>query len=299
MVAARTAICEGTRELAGAHAVILWEPAPDGGALQASAAAGIDAAGMRIELGHRCAADLAFTEGGPVFIGDLRADPRVPAGWAAVTGGASGHWSPVRSDGRVAGVLGVLWQERRAGLPPRLTELLDLVAGEVAVTVHRTALLAQLNATARTDPLTGLANRRVWDEDLARELARARRHGGQLCLVMLDLDRFKAYNDRHGHPAGDHLLKSTAAAWRDTLRPTDTLARYGGEEFALLLPHTSAEDAEIAVGRLLRLVPLGQTASAGIAAWDGDEAAEALVARADAALYAAKGAGRARATLAR
>jgi diguanylate cyclase (GGDEF)-like protein len=298
MDAARSAICEGTREVAAAHAVVLWELASGGRALEVSAAAGIEAGAMRIELGRGCVAGMAFASGIALFSGDLRADPRVPGEWIDAVGGASAYFAPVLQDGRAAGVLGVMWREPRTELPARLTELLDLLAGEAAVTVHRTALMAQLNATARTDPLTGLPNRRVWDEDLARELSRARRHGGRLCLVMLDLDHFKAYNDRHGHQAGDQLLKSTAAAWRDTLRPTDTLARYGGEEFALLLPHTEHADAARAVTRLLALVPLGQSASAGIAAWDTTETGDALVARADAALYAAKAAGRSRAVFA-
>ena len=87
-------------------------------------------------------------------------------------------------------------------------------------------------------------------------------------------------------------------AWRPELRATDTLARYGGEEFAVLLPHSDAEGAQIVVERLLAVVPFDQTASAGIAVWDGSESADELLARADAALYEAKHAGRARALFA-
>ena len=119
--------------------------------------------------------------------------------------------------------------------------------------------------------MTGLPNRRVWDEDLARELARARRHGGALCLAMLDLDKFKAYNDPHGHQAGDELLAAAATAWRPELRSTDTIARFGGEEFAVLLPHSDEEGAVKVVERLLAAVPFGQTARPGIAIWDGTE----------------------------
>jgi diguanylate cyclase (GGDEF)-like protein len=146
--------------------------------------------------------------------------------------------------------------------------------------------------------LTGLPNRRVWDEDLERELTRARRHGGTLCLAMLDLDNFTAYNDAYGHPAGDELLAAAAVAWRPELRSTDTIARFGGEEFAVLLPHSDEEGALRVIERLLSVVPLGETASAGLAVWDGTESGEALLARADAALYAAKRAGRARALVA-
>ncbi len=115
---------------------------------------------------------------------------------------------------------------------------------------------------------------------------------------MLDLDKFKAYNDQHGHQAGDELLSAAARAWRPELRSTDTIARFGGEEFAVLLPHSDQEGAIKVVERLLEAVPFDQTCSAGIAIWDGTETGEALLARADAALYSAKHAGRARALLA-
>jgi diguanylate cyclase (GGDEF)-like protein len=218
---------------------------------------------------------------------------RVTLNWHDVTGAVSGAWFPAVHEGRCVGVIAVGWSQTRAELSERDEELLRLLSAEAAVTIHRTALLDRLWASARTDPLTGLPNRRVWEEDLARELARADRHGGGLCLVMLDLDRFKAFNDAQGHPAGDRLLVATAAAWRRLMRETDTLARYGGEEFAILLPHSDLAGAEAVVERLLAAVPLGQTASAGIAVWDGAESAEELLARADAALYEAKHAGRA------
>ncbi len=205
---------------------------------------------------------------------------------------------PVVRDEHAVGVLAVGWAEHRPDLPSRDQELLRLLAAEAAITIHRTDLLARLQSTARTDPLTGLPNRRVWDEDLARELARARRHGGALCLAMLDLDKFKAYNDQHGHQAGDELLSAAATAWRPELRSTDTIARFGGEEFAVLLPHSDEEGAVKVVERLLATVPFGQTCSAGIAIWDGIETGDELLARADAALYGAKHAGRARALVA-
>ena len=151
---------------------------------------------------------------------------------------------PVIRDGRPVGVLAVGWTEHRTALTERDEELLRLLAAEAAITIHRTDLLARLQSTARTDPLTGLPNRRVWDEDVERELERARRHGGALCLAMVDLDRFKAFNDTHGHQAGDELLAAAATAWRPELRATDTLARYGGEEFAVLLPHSDEEGAQ-------------------------------------------------------
>jgi diguanylate cyclase (GGDEF)-like protein len=109
---------------------------------------------------------------------------------------------------------------------------------------------------------------------------------------MFDLDHFKAYNDANGHPAGDRLLAAVAAAWAGCLRATDSLARYGGEEFALVAPGCSAEEAAALVDRLRAAVPGEVTCSAGVALWDGSESPDELLARADAALYAAKVAGR-------
>jgi diguanylate cyclase (GGDEF)-like protein len=153
------------------------------------------------------------------------------------------------------------------------------------------ALYREVERLARTDGLTGVANRRAWDDELPRELARAARSGQQLCVALLDLDHFKAYNDRHGHQAGDRLLKAAAAAWQGRLRRTDLLTRYGGEEFAVLLPDCDLPNA-MEIAERLRTAQPEITCSLGVAAWDGREAVTELVARADRALYAAKAAGR-------
>jgi diguanylate cyclase (GGDEF)-like protein len=109
---------------------------------------------------------------------------------------------------------------------------------------------------------------------------------------MLDLDHFKRFNDERGHQAGDRLLKQAASAWAGRLRVIDVLARYGGEEFALALPGCGLEDALALVEGLRSATPGGQTCSAGVATWDGQEGPEELLGRADRALYSAKRAGR-------
>jgi diguanylate cyclase (GGDEF)-like protein len=158
-----------------------------------------------------------------------------------------------------------------------------------AVEISR--LVSRLQGLARSDPLTGVPNRRVWEEELPRELERARRMGTSLCVAMIDLDDFKAYNDRHGHQAGDQVLKQAASAWRAQVRTTDLLARYGGEEFALLLPACALEDAIKIIERLRTVTPQ-VTCSIGVASWDFQESAGALFERADQALYTAKAEGR-------
>lgn len=156
------------------------------------------------------------------------------------------------------------------------------------------AELARLRDQVGADPLTGLANRRAWDEQLPRELARSRRTGRPVSLVLADLDGFKALNDTRGHQAGDLLLREVAAAWRGCLREVDVIARLGGDEFGFVLPDCPREGAMLVAERLLRAVPKSVGCSFGVAVWDGFETAAALAERADQALYAAKHGGRGR-----
>jgi diguanylate cyclase (GGDEF)-like protein len=164
---------------------------------------------------------------------------------------------------------------------------------------QRELLAERLEHTARTDALTGLPNRRAWDEELEREILHAARTETPLCMALLDLDYFKQFNDLNGHPAGDSYLKEVASLWRSRLRSADLIARYGGEEFAVLLTATDALQAEKVIETLRECVPLEETVSAGVAQWDGVESGPELFARADRALYEAKRAGRDRTVQAR
>jgi diguanylate cyclase (GGDEF)-like protein len=164
-----------------------------------------------------------------------------------------------------------------------------------------------LEALSATDPLTGLANRRAFDRRLADEVARARRQGTPLALLLADIDHFKRYNDRHGHPRGDAALRAVADVLaRQARRGGELVARYGGEEFALLVPGVDPDAGLQLAERCVAAVaacalPHGDsptaahlTLSVGCAVFAGGSA-EFLVQRADQALYAAKAAGRARA----
>lgn len=164
--------------------------------------------------------------------------------------------------------------------------------------------LEALARLARRDALTGLPNRRAFDEALAREVARAERGGAPLAVVALDVDHFKRVNDLHGHAAGDAALEAVAGRARDALRAGDLLARVGGEEFAALLPGAALADAREVAERIrgavsaspvvvtAAAVPLVLTVSLGCATLGPGEGAAALVARADARLYDAKHGGR-------
>jgi diguanylate cyclase (GGDEF)-like protein len=160
----------------------------------------------------------------------------------------------------------------------------------------------RLEHLSHADALTGVANRRLFDEVLRREAARARRHGGPLALVMIDIDHFKLLNDEFGHPVGDARLRDVAAALAtQTRRGTDLVARYGGEEFAMILPGVGlGEAADMAERTRAAVERLGLPAAHGVVtvsiglvhvtSMDGD--AQSLVDSADRALYAAKRAGR-------
>ena len=183
----------------------------------------------------------------------------------------------------------VLWPV--IGVGALLISLLVLVRmGKILHTVEVQAV--QLAALARSDSLTGAPNRRTWDFELSRACASSIEHGTPLCVAMMDMDHFKAYNDTHGHQAGDRLLREAVAAWTEGLGATSLLARYGGEEFAVLLPGLSLSEARAGIEDLRALTPHGQTFSAGVSMWDILSDPAHVVACADQALYDAKRSGR-------
>ncbi|ALJ33963.1 diguanylate cyclase [Azospirillum brasilense] len=168
----------------------------------------------------------------------------------------------------------------------------------------------RLRRLSITDSLTGVSNRRHFVEAAEQELARARRHGRPVTLLMLDLDHFKSINDTHGHAVGDEALRTFTAACRALLRENDLLGRTGGEEFAILLPETDIAGARMVAERIRRrtaelAVPAGDetvrfTVSIGVACCAaGTRDVDAMLSSADEALYRAKAAGRNRVVCAR
>jgi diguanylate cyclase (GGDEF)-like protein/PAS domain S-box-containing protein len=167
----------------------------------------------------------------------------------------------------------------------------------------------KLRHLADHDPLTGLLNRRSFEQEISAHTARTQRYGGGGAAIMLDLDRFKFVNDTLGHRVGDETIVRSAKVLRSRLRETDVLARLGGDEFAVLLPHADALNALLVAEELLDALrsesleisgyPLALTASAGIALFEAAEnlPAEDVLGKADSAMYAAKNAGRDQARL--
>jgi diguanylate cyclase (GGDEF)-like protein len=149
-----------------------------------------------------------------------------------------------------------------------------------------------MESLSLTDPLTGVASRRVFEEELPREIARARRGDHPVTAAILDLDHLAAFNLLRGEREGDRLIKEAGALWRGELREVDTLARMSGATFGIILPNCGLSDALDVLDRVRARTPRGQTASAGVARWDGEEPSELLQARCEEALRAAKQAGR-------
>lgn len=171
--------------------------------------------------------------------------------------------------------------------------LIDRLNAERARLQHELeSMIDTLDTQARTDPVTGLSNRREFERNLAREVARSERSGAPLTVLMIDLDHFKTYNDTYGHPAGDALLRRAARAWGARLRAGDLLVRYGGDEFAAILPECRLADARELARRLHEGTPEDESCSIGIATWRAHDTGADVILRADEALLAAKRSGR-------
>ena len=247
--------------------------------------------------------DEAFTHGSYVLSNDRPETRHKLSRLVREEGLRSFACLPLTSRARRLGVI-YFYRADRDTFTPADIELLSIVASLAAQAIENARLYAQAQEQARTDPLSGLFNRREFQHRLDTEIERARRYGRPLSLLMLDIDHFKAVNDTYGHPAGDEVLRTLAGLIRHVLRPVDQPARYGGEEFAVILPETPVAETCVLAERLRSAIAaapfalgtgamLCVTVSIGVAGCPEDaDAGSALVAAADRALYAAKSAGR-------
>lgn len=206
---------------------------------------------------------------------------------------------PLMAGGEISGVVLAEWDAARSSrLPLDIYDAAVQAASHASLVLRNTRLRAEIEQLATRDPLTGLPNRRVLAGALERELARARRYGTPLGLVMLDLDHFKNVNDQHGHAVGDRVLREVSRGLLDAARGEDLVARYGGEEFVVLLPGVDTDTLGQAADRIRELAGAASvtqpvTLSAGAACFPFDATDEsALFEAADLALYRAKRAGR-------
>ena len=286
---ARTAVCRAACEMAGAPVAFLLEPA--GREFRSTAMHGVDMAPVSIQP-RLDGSGRAFTPKESYFVADARNHPALAQPLVDATGARSALFEPVRREGGVCGVLIVVWQLAIGSVPEGAAGMLRLLAAQAAVAIEHAGLRARMETLSLTDQLTGVSSRRVFEDELPRELARARRAELPVSVGVIDLDHLGAFNMLRGEREGDRLLKEAAALWRGELREVDTLARLGGGTFGLILPNCGLADAVDVLDRVRARTPREQTASAGVARWDGEEPAELLQARCEQALRAAKQAGR-------
>jgi diguanylate cyclase (GGDEF)-like protein len=244
--------------------------------------------GQRFPLAS-CISGWSILHGSSVSIEDIYADDRVPHEAYRPTFVKSLVMTPIRS-AEPLGAIGMYWADHHRATPREMAAARSL-ADSTAVAIENLRLQQQLERTselAQTDFLTGLANRRAWDDAVQ---AAAQPGSGEFCIAIADLDGFKEFNDLHGHLAGDSLLEELAGSWRRQLRPEEFIARFGGDEFAILIEDCDVSQGARIVERLREALPDGISLSVGLAQWDRAETARELVGRADQALYEAKRAG--------
>jgi diguanylate cyclase (GGDEF)-like protein len=283
----RREVCEATRRISDATMAILLEPTATGG-LASTAMAGLEAEPIEFPAHQDHPAHDAFRAGRARMIAaGASAQLPTPELWELCGSPESILFQPLQTGGEVSGVLVVGWPAGLAVAGSRAT-VLALLGHEAALAISRADQISELADMAQTDPLTGLPNRRAWDARMEQAVSEYQ----QFAIAMLDLDHFKRFNDTHGHPAGDRLLRDTAEAWRSALRSGDMLARLGGEEFGLILFDCDLESASDVTERLRSLVTDDQTCSVGLALGSDDDPPEVVLSRADRALYDAKAAGR-------
>jgi diguanylate cyclase (GGDEF)-like protein len=217
----------------------------------------------------------------------------------------SGVVVPVRADGLPIGAISAFTRDSAHRLADEEIDELERLAFRAGPALANAKRYAEARALADLDALTGVHNRRYFHETLEREVSRAQRYQRRLSVIVFDLDDFKAINDKIGHLAGDSVLAEAAERMLSVVRSADMACRVGGDEFAVILPESSAEDAELLAGRIARAIgarPIGAAGnlrlSAGAAELRSGDRPNDLFERADEALYQAKEQGKARTVLA-
>ncbi len=209
---------------------------------------------------------------------------------------------PLICQDRVVGVLNLADKTGSNQFNSEDIELIELFSQLVGASIGNIKLFEKIQRQAITDGLTGLVNHKTFYEILEKELNRSRRYGGQISLIMVDIDNLKRINDTHGHRAGDKVIKEISRRTKNCIRQIDTAARYGGDEFAVILPNTSLKDATIAAERMVEAVSqtpatwgkeqIQLSISVGVGQYDVDTNPEDITSRSDQALYSAKQAGK-------
>ena len=290
---ARDHICRATLEIAGAAHVAIWEPDEPG----ESRAHGSCRNGCWPTHGSDTSTESsgtgrAFTSGDRYFVADAVGNANLPQDAVRRMGVVSMLFEPIARREHRSACSASAGRAASDDVDEQTTAGCCAPRNRGCGRDRASGLPREAERPGGDGRADGASQSPILGRDHPGAVGYARRTRRPLCVAIVDLDHFKQFNDVHGHQAGDRLLKSSASAWRTALRQTDTLARYGGEEFGVVLPGCSADVAEVVLERLRELTPDGQTCSVGLAEWSPGESDADVVARADAALYAAKRAGR-------
>ena len=209
---------------------------------------------------------------------------------------------PLTCQDRVVGVLNLADKIEGRCFDRDNIALIELFSQLVGASIGNIKLFEKIQRQATTDGLTGFANHKKFYEVLERELWRSRRYGGQISLLMVDVDNLKKINDAYGHRAGDKVIREISRKIKECIRQIDTAARYGGDEFAVILPNTSLADATVVAERMVNVVansPINWkreqiilSVSVGLGQYDAAASPEDITSRSDQALYTAKQAGK-------
>jgi diguanylate cyclase (GGDEF)-like protein len=276
--------------------------------LRVEAAVGVGAEelkGYTLKVGERIAGRVAAEGNGILLQEGMPAHPQF-ASYASPRGIRSSICAPLRIGDRILGVININRITQKELFQSEDLALLGTFCIHAALIIDRARLYRHAEEMSKMDRLLDIYNRGAFDERLQEEMHRAKRYGRTLGLIILDLDGFKAYNDHHGHQAGDEVLRKVAGAIKSSVRKTDIVARYGGDEIAVILPETPLDRAvqaaerakEVTAGLKIPFEADGRseviTLSGGVAVFNPTDniTAEELVKRADAALYKAKNQGR-------
>jgi diguanylate cyclase (GGDEF)-like protein len=286
----RADLCAASLQVGYAETAVLLEPLSDG-EVRVSAQAGAAAVVVGTTLAAHDPLAGLLREGRRHLQNEIAperlASPQAVNLWERSGRPCAILYEPLVRGSEPVGLLCIGWHDEVRLSGPRVTAI-GLMTHEAALLLTRADQVTRLTGMATTDPLTGLPNRRAWDA----KIAQAEVQPGAVTVAMIDLDNFKAFNDTHGHLAGDALLRQTADAWTAQLRSGDLLARVGGEEFGLLVYDAELGAAHQVAERMRMAVTHEQTCCIGLAKRRAGEPMESVVRRADHALYEAKSAGR-------
>jgi GGDEF domain-containing protein len=290
----RSAICEAAKDNARADFAVLLEPDANARRLVTTAATDPLVENTEAFLSDESSLPVrAYQSAREQFQSDVERSPLLAQN-GTVTDVASILWHPVPGHESPMGVLGVAWNSKVKRPPDTLPAVMEALAAEAAGVIERTTLLLRLETVVKVDDVTGLPNERAWEEEVPRELSRARRQGTPLSVVLLDLGEFELAPEGTVGGRDSELLRSAADRWRGEIGPSDFLShRDPPGRFGLLLPNIGADDAEAAAERLRALAPDGRECAIAVATWNGLELPAALVERAEMQIELGRAAARA------